>query len=174
MARLPGEPPPFKDIARPPPERTIKMPDGSVRTEKLPPISCNMKMVDPNGHVVRVVLANGDTIKKLGPNNPYGQLKLKEKLGKGFLPYKKCPYAQGGQLAGTEHDEKPCKDTFTEEKCCHHIAEIIKLRRVDYVKKSRRFSAKTESQMERVMRTIADKLSDSTAERQSDGKLRVK
>jgi hypothetical protein len=149
------------------------MPDGTVRIEKLPPIDCNMKMVDPNGHVVRVVLANGQQIKKLGPNNPYGQLKLKEKLGKGFLPYKKCPYAQGGQLAGTEHEEKPCKGTFTEEKCCPHISRIIKARRADYVKARSRFTVKTEGQMERLLKALEKRASDATPEKDGDGKLRL-
>ena len=170
MARLPGEPPDFKDISKPPPERTLKLPDGSVRTEKLPTMF-NKKMVDPNGHVVRVALSNGATIKGIGPHNTYGMLKLAEKRRKGFILYDRCPYGPNGDLAATEHSEKPCKGKFSEEKCCPHVQQIIETRRRDYVKKRRRFTAKTESAMERMIKNINEKLA--TPEVPTDGKLKL-
>ena len=161
VARLRGEPPPAKDISLTPPEREVTMPDGRVRTEKLNPMRCKAKMVDRDGNVVWVSLATGWSIEKIGPANPYGMVMWQDKLKAGWIPYNKCPVAEG-YIKG-EKGDKPCEDKFSNDQCCPHVEAIIKARREDHRRKADRFNRKSETQMDRLIKSLSDAV-DNNAE----------
>lgn len=134
---------PAKNIAGKPPTKTVIMPDGTVRTEKLCPIPLSVKMVDPDGNVVMVPLANGYTIRSL---DGYGHMILSQKIKAGFLRYDECPVARGTiPAAGKDDHACPGSDgrgKFSKDKCCSHVDAIIQRRRVIKKKKCDEFNSR--------------------------------
>jgi len=141
-----------------PPQRLRLSSDGEQVVEKLPTLA-NMKMLGPSGHVVFVALANG--MGRPIPNDPYRNLKLAEKRGLGFLPYGKCPKADGSNdyVADKHKDSAPCKlgadgHALGIDHPCKCIVEIQRLRREKNGKKmdeieARHLSAEDRAQGQR-------------------------
>jgi hypothetical protein len=163
-----------KNIGDPSPTKIHTLSDGSVLEEKINPMPCHKKMVDPNGHVSQVSLATGYTIRGLGSHNPYGVAKLAEKIKKGWLPYDQCPVAMGYITAAKgEPALKPCKGRdgdgqFSREECCPHIEEAIKVRRAKYTKKQNQFKRQMASNTERMLEQLerqTEKMAKAAVER---------
>jgi hypothetical protein len=151
------------------PERKIQMPDGTVRTEKLCPIPCNIKMVDAQGNVVTVPLANNWVDRN--PNAEYGQFALQQALKAGFIPYAECPVATG-RLPPDPNDkkDKACTGKFTKDKCCHHVEKVIRARRKVQYDKTMKFQRAMETNQDKMVRQYQEQLagkSADAAERQS-------
>lgn len=130
-----------KNIVSRPPTKKHVLPDGTIRTEKLCPIPLNRKMVDPDGNVVCVVLANGYSIRQM---DAYGTMILANKLAAGFIPYAECPIASGRIR---DNRAKPCagsdgRGKFSEQECCEHINAIVTKRRAVKKKKCDAFAAR--------------------------------
>jgi hypothetical protein len=146
MGRNLNEKHPAKNIGANPPTKRHDFADGSHRIEKLCPIPLNRKMLDPDGNVVTVALANGYAIKRM---DAYGHRILAEKLKAGFLPYDECPVATGR----VKHDPKkdaPCEGKFSKDKACKHIEQILKVRRTA--------KQKLEAEIQRAYSTNQDKM----------------
>ncbi len=127
---------PAKNIGALPPARERTMPDGTVRTEKLCPIKLSKKMVDPDGNVVTVPLANGYAIRRIGD---YGRMIELAKIKAGFIPFAECPLVRNYIPAA---GRRPCKGKFSDEECCVHVKEVIAARRAVKKKKCDDFAAR--------------------------------
>lgn len=128
-------------------------------------------MVDREGNVLWVSLATGWSITGIDEKNPYGMQMWRDKLKAGWLPYSKCPVAEG-YIKPADDKDKACVGDFSAEKCCKHIERAIRLRRADHKKRSERFSKKSESQMDRLIKTLAESVgSDERPEGDNGGRF---
>jgi len=129
-------------------------PDGVPVKEKLSPIPYNRKVVDPAGNVVTLNLATGYTIR--AKNNPYGIQIMAEKLKAGFLPYDECPVATGRIKPGPK--QAACTETFSKEKCCPHLADVIKARQAAHKKKQDEFMQSFKTNNERMLEVFEEQM----------------
>jgi hypothetical protein len=144
-----------KNIGDPQPVKKHVNADGLVVEEKINPMPCHKKMIDPNGHVSQVSLASGYTIRGLGTHNPYGVQALAEKLKGGWLPYDQCPVKEGYMKAGKgEKALKPCEGKFSRDECCPHIEQAIKARRAAYNKKQQAFKRQMQTNPDRMLELL--------------------
>lgn len=129
-----------------PPVKTTKVGLDIIK-EKIPPTPNHRKMVDPDGHVKRLVLSTARTIGRTA-DNTYHVQKFAEKIAAGWLPYAECPYARG--YARLPDGERPCegidpsvpgifyrphptvKWAMIEDECCPHVEDAIKKRQARY------------------------------------------
>lgn len=116
-----------------PPQRIRVAPDGEQIIEKIPSMP-SVKMINPKGHIVFVAVANG--MAKQARNDPYRLYKMEEKTQMGFVPYGKCPKAEGLHdfVPDNLKASPPCKvaadgHMVGNEHPCACVVEILKLRR---------------------------------------------
>lgn len=125
---------PYKDIGAAPATQTVTLEDGTVRTFPTCPMRLNIKMVDPQGNVSVVPLANGFAPTTLA-KSPYGMQILAQKMRKGWLPFSECPYAKGH--LPVSKSAKPCagddgRGGFKRDTCCEHVTAVINARRAKW------------------------------------------
>ena len=171
-----GQRQPIASITQAPP--TVKTKVGMrVVVEKIPATPYNRKFVRPDGNVVRLVLATGRTIR--GPeNNPYGNMKRRQKIDAGWLPFSHCPITMGYvKVAG----ELPCQGpdvnrpgdfsvpdpqrpwVLREEECCKHVQQAIDERRADHREKQNEMQEKFRNSTDRLVELLRKNAEDEAA-----------
>lgn len=150
----------------PPTKRHVNA-DGTITIEKLNPIPCKCKMVDPQGVVAEISLATGFGIRN--PNNEYGAHIMAEKLRKGWLRYDECPLAAGRIPAGKD---KPCTSPPPKGECCAHLQRVIDARKAANTKTQEEVDRRYRTDQDRMLRLLEEQARQVRVERESDGKLK--
>lgn len=132
----------------PPPVRMVTLSDGTVAEEKYPR-PAHEKWVTKEGHVVRVLLANGSR-NRATVNAEYAELARWEQRNAGHIPYGRCPLRDEDSTVEPEtfpeKIRRACeKGTYGEAKACPHVEHLIKVRRTAHVARVEAEEAKRET-----------------------------
>lgn len=125
---------PAKNIEAKPPTKEHWNADGTVRVEKLNPM-LHIKMVNPDGAIVQVSLANGFGLGM----GVYGEKVLAEKYKAGFIRFDKCPHDDHRNVI-PKGVETTCEGEFSKDKSCPHVKQIIAARRAIKKAKNDKFA----------------------------------
>ncbi len=153
MASVGSRGTPIKNVQAKPPTRVHTLSDGTTRVEKLCPIPINIKMVDADGNVVTVPLANGHQ-RRNDPNVvAYGNYISAEKLKAGFIPFHECPILTG-RVTPVEGDVA-CRE-IPKGQSCKHVKAIIKSRRNAKKTKNDKYAARLSSSDEALKKAVQE------------------
>lgn len=150
----------------PPPTRKITRPDGTIVTEKINPIHCKRKYVDPAGFVNEHSLSTGDTLRNR--NAEYGVFIHNLLISKGFLPYDECPLATG--RVPIAKGDKPCTGKFSDQQCCPHMEAIIAARKAQHTEHEADFARGMATNQDRMVAAFEEMMKQNAANQGKAGK----